>query len=144
MTTMQTQPPADVTIPAAYLEDMRSALVVEINHASHAVQTDQDDVLTGSLAAPEDRAAAVRLLREDIHLLDQVLAAAGDTTAAGERDAVTHALETMVRVLSGRLDDACRYEPIGMGAVLDLAERLRWAATEAIRIEPGLDERKVS
>ena len=142
MATMQELPSAEVTIPAGYLEDVRTALVREINSESAAIQTDQESVLEGNGVAPVDRAAAVRLLHEDMRLIDQVLDATSDTKMTGERDAVSHALEEMVRVLSGQLEDACGYAPVNLGAVLDIADRLRWAATEAIRIEPSLDERK--
>ncbi len=77
-------------------------------------------------------------------LLDQILHASGDTTVKGEGSDISFILEKMVRLLSVRLDDAKQYGPINMGAVLDLASRLRWAAEEAIRIDPRLDERKAT
>jgi len=51
---------------------------------------------------------------------------------------VVHILEDVVRLNSERLHDLAQYGPLPMGDVLDVAERLRWAAEEAIRIEPEL------
>jgi hypothetical protein len=44
-------------------------------------------------------------------------------------------------VLSKRLKRVSDFSPVPMGDVLDIAERLRWAAEEAIRVSPGLAER---
>ncbi|MDQ6729872.1 MAG: hypothetical protein M3022_06145 [Actinomycetota bacterium] len=124
-----------IQIPAEYLEDVRSALVKEIHDDSKALRTDQDDVLRGSLAGPEDRGAAMRILREDVLLLDQVLDASGSTTMTGERGALTHVLDAMTRVVSGQLVDRCEYAPIDMRAVAGLAERLGWATAESSRLK---------
>ena len=134
---------AGITIPAGYLEDVRSAIVAGIDSDSGMLRATHADVLERSGAGPEeDRAAGVRHLREDMGLLDQVLDASVDTRVTGDRGALGHVLEATVRVLAGQLTDRCEYAPIEMGAVLELARRLRWAAEEAIRIvEPGLDER---
>jgi len=141
--------PVTITIPGDFLEDVRTALIAEIDNDSDAIRADHEEVLSAdrpewAATCQVDRAAAVRILREDMHLLDQVLQADGDPMVMGERSAVTHALEAVVRVLSGRLVDACVYAPIGMGAVVELSAAMRWAAEEAIRIEPALDERTVA
>jgi hypothetical protein len=128
-----------VTIPAAYLEDLRSALVATVSSASDAVRTDHEDVLRGF--GPEDRAAAVRCLREDMHVLDQLLDATSDTKLHGEPEVLSHALEETVRVLAVRLTEVSGYAPIPMGDVLEVSDRLRWAAAEAVRIYPELDHR---
>jgi hypothetical protein len=131
-TTVPNRHPVAITIPADYLEDVRAALIVEIGHDSNAIRTDQDaDTPNGR----EDRAAAVRNLREDTQLLDQVLDASRDTRVTGERDALAHVLDATVRVISSRLVDQCEYSPIEMRAVLDLAGRLRWAAEESAGID---------
>jgi hypothetical protein len=44
-------------------------------------------------------------------------------------------------VQSERLKTTSRYGPMPMGEILDIAERLRWAAQEAIRVSPYLNER---
>jgi hypothetical protein len=134
--------PATITIPAECLEDVRSALVAEIDNDSDAIRSDHQDVLNGVKFGAEDRAAAMRILRADVHLIDQVLDATAETKLTGDRDAILHALEATIRVLAGRITDQCVYAPIPVGAVLELAERLRWAGEEAVRIEPGIDERK--
>jgi hypothetical protein len=47
----------------------------------------------------------------------------------------------MVRALSARLERLSVYGPLPMGDVLDVAERLRWATEEAIRICPAANYR---
>lgn len=136
MAITSSRPAVTITIPSDYLEDARSALVREIDDDSNAIRSNHEDVLRGSDVGGADRAGSVRILREDIQLLDQVLDASGDTTVTGEPGAVTHALDAMARVLSARLEDACGYSPMPMGDVLDVAAELRWAADEAIRIDP--------
>jgi hypothetical protein len=125
---------AKITIPADYLEDVRSALVSGINNDSDALRSDHQEVLDGRGVGREDRAAAVRILREDLQLLDQVLDASGDTTIRGDRDALVHVLEATVSVLSGRLADTSQYGPLPDLDVLELSYRLQWAAHEIGRI----------
>lgn len=141
--------PITISIPAAYLEDARSALVEEINQGSKAVTSDQEAILTAD--RPEwaetrraDLASAVRLLHADMSLLEQLLDADGDTKLTGDQDAIGHVFEAITRVLSSHLDVACGYAPIDMGAVLELSAAMRWAADQAIRIEPTLDDRKAA
>lgn len=133
----------EITIPADFLEDMRSALVVEIHLDSDAVHVNHQEALEDGGGSPgrEDRASAVRILRADMNLLDQVLEASDDTLVTGEADAMVHALEAVIRVLTPRLGDECQYGPLDLGAVLELTRRLRWAAEEAARID-GLDEQE--
>jgi hypothetical protein len=51
-------------------------------------------------------------------------------------------LEAFLDVQSGRLAEACGYSPVVVGDVLVLCDRLRWAATEAIRICPNMANEK--
>jgi hypothetical protein len=126
------------------LEDARSALVEEINSDSDALRMNHADTLRrGPGSDPADRAASARWLRNDIQLLDQLLDASSDTKLTAERDALTEMLQEMVRLLAARLGEQANYAPVPMGAVLEITGRLRWAAEEAIRIDPALDERKV-
>jgi hypothetical protein len=133
---------AAVTIPAAYLEDVRSALVDEIDSDSDAIAVDQADLRESEIDRLEmhqaDRDAAVRMLSRDLQLLAQVLDATDDTTVTGDPSSIAEALQATVRVLSRRLNDLCGYGPLPLGDVPELAARLRWAADEAIRIEPEL------
>jgi hypothetical protein len=115
--------PAEITIPADYLEDVRSALVSGINNDSDALRSDHQEVLDGLAAGREDRAGAVRILR-----------ASGDTTIRGDWSALVHVLEATVSVLSGRLADTGQYAPLPDLDVLDLSYRLQWAAHEIGRI----------
>jgi hypothetical protein len=128
----------EITIPAGYLEDARSALVAEVHSDGDALRVDQGRLVSGSSVARDDRAGAMRLLRNDVHLLDQLLEARGDTKVAAERDTITEALQAIVRVLTDRLVEQTGFVPLDMGAVLDLVGRLRWAAEEAVRIDPDL------
>jgi hypothetical protein len=124
---------ATIVVPAEYLEDARRALAVEI----------RDD--SAALRDPSERESSARILRRDVRLLDQLLAATEDTTVEAEKDRISDPiadmLGEMVRVLSKRLEVVRRYGPVPMGDVLDIAERLRWAAEEAIRVEPDVNHR---
>jgi hypothetical protein len=136
---------ATVTIPAAYLEDARTALVTEIADDSKSLQgrTERDDCASSAL-----------ILRRDLRVLDEVLGATDDVKLTAEHDRTSspllHLLEEMVRQLVKRLHNTAQYGPIPMGELLDLTEQVRWAAREAIRIEPAVgnrltvDERKAA
>jgi hypothetical protein len=127
-----------ITIPADYLEDVRTALIVEIENDGNALQTNQEAVTSSSRKEDlgrEDRASSVRLLRNDVRLLDQLLDASGQTKVSADWETLTEVLQAMVRVLSSRLVDECGYAPVDMVAVLDLAGRLRWAARESAGID---------
>jgi hypothetical protein len=135
---------AAITIPADFLEDVRSALVAELDRDSDALRTDQAALLSSgkdrseswAKATRADRDLAVRLLRNDLRTLDELLDATGDTKVTADRDTLFHALEAMGRLLTERLRVEMGYGPLDMGNVLDLADRLRWTAEQAIRIYP--------
>ena len=116
---------------------MRTALIAEIKTDSEILSTNHQQVLDNKTDGPEDRGAAVRHLRQDMRLLDQLLDADDDTTMAGDSGAVGHALERLARVLISRLDDEAQYGPMPMRTVLDLTSRVQWAAGEAIRVAPS-------
>jgi hypothetical protein len=129
-----------ITIPADYLEDVRSAIIEEVTQDIGAVRSDHEEVLEAigedrTANRRSDRVAAVRILREDMRLLDDLVDADCDTTVSGSRDAIGHVLQATVRVLSSRLADVCVYAPIDTAAVLELTGRLRWAAEETARVE---------
>lgn len=136
--------PSNLTVPAEYLEDVRSALIREIKTDSTALKRDQSLVLERGLEADlregrrEDRAGAAGFLRNDLRLLDQLLDATADTAVTGDRDTVVFVLEEMIRVLTERLSERMGYTPLNVDAVLAITERMRWAAEQALRIEPGL------
>jgi hypothetical protein len=135
-----------VKIPADYLEDVRSALVDEIEEDSAALTVDQaavvgsPDVLHRE-PRQSDRNCAARILGRDMQLLSLLLDATGDTTVTAGRDTIVDALQATVRVLNRRLARACGYGPLPMGEVVELSTRLRWAADEAIRLFPELNHR---
>jgi hypothetical protein len=139
---------AAVTIPAAYLEDVRSALAEEIKMDGDALRADQA-ALVAAVGARDtefhqsDRDGGVDTLSSDLRLLDQLRNATGDTKLTGEVGTLAHTLDATVRVLCGRLKNVCQYGPLPMGDVVELSARLRWGAGEAIRIYPGpgLDHR---
>ena len=138
-----TTQPAALTIPAKYLEDARSALIKEIELDGEALRANQADMRGHADPDPTDRDAAAILLRNDLAVLDQLLAANGSTTVSAEhhREPLVEMLEAMVRILSERLADVVQYGPIPMGEVLDVATQLRWAAEEAIGLEPSMAHR---
>jgi DNA-binding PucR family transcriptional regulator len=121
----------EIVIPATYLEDARKALSIEI--ALDAESIAQDD--------PLERHSTVEILQRDVRLQQQILTAEGDVKVSAERDRVSspieHMLDEIVRVVAKRLDDAKEYGPTPMGTILDIADELRWAANEAIRIAPS-------
>ena len=53
-------------------------------------------------------------------------------------------LGDLVRIVAGRLDDARQFGPVPMGTVLDLADELRWAASEAVRLCPKAGDKMVA
>jgi hypothetical protein len=134
-TITEVQSSASVLIPAGYLEDARRAVLAEIHNDSSALK--DDDAI--------DRESSASILRRDMRLLDQILGATEDTTVESEQDGtstpVVEMLEEIIKVLSKRLQRTSDYGPLPMGDVLDIAERLRWAAEEAIRVEPGINQR---
>jgi hypothetical protein len=128
-----------VTIPAAYLKDARIAVIAEIKDDGGALHAHQD------VLARADRPSDVKILSRNLGLLEQLLDATGDTKVTAVSDntsnPVCEMLQKVVEVLSDRLKDVCQYGPLPMGDALDIAARLRWAADEAIRLEPSLDHR---
>jgi hypothetical protein len=135
---------AEITIPADFLEDVRSALVAELDDDSDRLRTNQAELLSGgkdrsenwARATRADRDSAVSFLRNDLRMLDELLGATGDTKVIVERDMLFHVLEAMGRLLTERLREEMGYGPLDMGTVLELGNRLRWTAEQAIRIYP--------
>ena len=110
-TTAPSPKPVAIAIPADYLEDVRTALIAEIENDGNALQTDQEAVRSGSSSEDvgrADRASAARLLRNDVRLLDQLLDAGGQTRVSAEPETLHEVLQAMVRVLSSRLVDEVR------------------------------------
>ncbi len=145
MATMEKEQAA-VTIPAAYLEDVRSALAAELKMDGGALSADQAELVAAVGARDTefhrgDRDGALDSLSQDVRLLEQLCNATGDTKLTGEAGSLAHTLEATVRVLCGRLKGVCQYGPLPMGDVIELSSRLRWGADEAIRIYPELDHR---
>lgn len=130
MTTISTeQQPAKLMIPAEYLEDARSALVTEVKQDDDALRT----------ADPVDRERSAVILQRHARLLAEVYDATGDVEMTAEADTISHplfhVLEGMVRLLHDRLGDVVQYAPLPMDEALDVAERLQWAAGEAVRMD---------
>jgi hypothetical protein len=127
--------PVSITIPADYLEDVRTAVIAEIENDGNALRS----------ANAEDRRSSELILRRSTQLLKPLLEATGGVELQAEQDTTSsplvHALEALVRMLSERLRAAAQYGPIPMGDVADLAAEMRWAAEEAIRIDPGMATR---
>jgi hypothetical protein len=135
---------ATITIPANYLEDARNGALTEIADDTQALRN----------ALTQDRESSALMLQRSSSLLGPLLKATGDTELTAERDNVSsplvHMLEAMIRSLLPRLSDAAQFAPIPMADVADLAAEVRWAAEEAMRIDPGMatrltsDDRKVA
>ncbi len=131
--------PAVITVPADYLEDVRSALVAEIKQDGEMLSDNQEDAVRLSSVPPEvDRDASVEHLRRDIRALEQLLAATEDTELLTDRGTGFHALERMCRLLTDRLAAEMNYGPLDMLAVLTTVTRLEWAAKQAMAIYPQL------
>lgn len=127
----------EVVIPAAYLEDVRTAIVAAIEDDGDMLSTNQQEVIDEKSYGPDDVDGAVRNLREDMDLLGKVLHVDGETTLSGNWGAVGHVLQRLARMLAVRLVDQAEYAPMPMRTVLDLTDRLQWALREAIRVAPS-------
>lgn len=127
-----------ITVPADYLDDIRSALVAEIHDDSEMLQTNQVALEESGGSHPEmhlaDRDSSLGLLRTDVEMLNQLFGVSGGVTLTADPGSLDSVLERMARLLIGRLGDECEYAPIKMDAVLALVGRLRWAAEEADRL----------
>lgn len=77
MATTAAQPSVSVTVPAEYLEDVRSAIIAEIQDDAAALSTDQASVVDAMPGNKDvgraDRAGSHRRLHEDLDLLDHLL-----------------------------------------------------------------------
>src|SRR4051794_35008437 len=113
---------ATLTIPAAYLDDFRDALVHEIADGADAVftarkrATDAADT-RGNLdvGRDEDWRSAVRLVAQDGALLHQLEAATPgeDFTATADEATLAHACGAMARkVVSPRIERQLRFFPL--------------------------------
>ena len=123
---------ATLTVPAAYLEDARSAVVAGIVSDGDMLRTNHQSVLEGRFGGmTEDRTSAAATLHRDMRLLDQIVDADGEVTLEGDSGDLSFVLEEVVRLLAARLDEAKEYSPIDMAAVLNIAKQLRWAAEES-------------
>lgn len=125
---------ASLTIPATYLDDARSALLALLAEDNQALQE-----------AEEERKPRAVTLQRNARLLAAVSDATGDLELTAESDRISNplpdVLEQIVRQAAERLTHAVQYAPMTMRDVLDLAERLQWAAREAVRLEPSMDKR---
>jgi hypothetical protein len=129
-----------LTIPAAYLEDARTAITREIEIDADVLRDQQVEAIRSPKSASVDSSAEI--LRRDLALLDEMLGVTDDVTVTAPHDGcsspITNMLQAMSRVVAKRLRDEAQYSPLDMGAVLEISERLAWCAREAIQIEPRL------
>jgi hypothetical protein len=129
---------AKVTVPAAYIDDLRSALVAEIASGADSLRTAQAETLAADgkrrELRSEDRDSALRLLDTDVQLFNAVRYTDGDSELRADPGALWHVLEEMGRVLTDRLRGQFEYTPVRMQVVIELAERLRWTAEEALSL----------
>jgi hypothetical protein len=140
MTTISSeQEQAEVRIPGAYLADVRTALAGEVKSYAEWIVEQHAEMLRGPSGDVE---GPIRYARNGMQLVEQVFAADEGVTVRSDRGVILAFLERFVDVLVERLGDEASYSPKHMGTVTDLADRLRWAAAETIRIEPALDRRE--
>ncbi len=122
---------ATITIPAAYLEDAQTALMSEIHGDGESLDGQP----------PIERATSTLILKRDMQLLEQLLDASSDAVLEAEDDQISHPIlmtvETMIRRLIGRLDRESVYAPLPLAAMLPLVDELRWAMSEAVRLNPA-------
>ena len=83
--------------------------------------------------------ARSRVLQTDLRLYDQLAAPTRDTEVTAEQDSSRRCAErddsaSLEKRLLGEMD----FGPMDMAAELELTARIRWAAEEALRIEPAL------
>ena len=127
---------ATLKIPAAYLEDARKASATEIALDGEYLRD----------AGPEDRPGSIKMLEREVRLHAALCATDGDVEVSAEQDntssPIEHMLDQVVRILAGRLDEAKGYGPVPMGDILEIADQLRWAATESLRMQPSRDDRE--
>ena len=125
-------------VPAEYVEDARNALVAELINDGQHLENEQESLSSATDDAHrdtcrEDRAGALRSLKADLGLLDQLPADldARDTELVGEFETLWHMIEAMSRLFVDQLIDLCKYSPLDTGDVAGLADRLRWSAERA-------------
>lgn len=127
-----------LTIPAGYVEDVRTALVASISSdgemlaTNHAVLLAEDDEY-GTHRADLDTAA--RILAEDARLLAELVDATGTATLVGTLDAVSTLLDHAARLWSAQLAEQVDYGPVPMGCVAEITRRLAWAAEQSAVLE---------
>jgi hypothetical protein len=131
-----------ITIPAAYMDDFRSAVVREIEHdgewarGQHKEKVDaidSGDQELGELRR-QDEAGALRSLREDVTLLLQlpdVEDVDREVSVSVERSALRHVLDEMGGQLAARITRLYVYGPALVEQVPALLESLRWSAVQA-------------
>lgn len=131
-----------VAIPAAYLEDVRSALVAEIDSDGGMLRTNQASFLERSdEVARIDRDGSVEILSRDLQMLSGLINATTETELVADAGGIRMVLEELAQQLHGRLGDLCQYGPLPLRDVLDVATELAWAAQEAMRVLPDGDDR---
>jgi hypothetical protein len=128
-----------ITIPAEYMDDVRSAVVGEIESTAvwvrgeHKEMVDAIDDGNQKLAElrRQDEAGAIRSLREDVKLLLQLPDADAEVSVSAEWSALFHVLEKMGHQLSTRIAGLYDYGPALVEQVPLLLESLRWSAVQA-------------
>jgi hypothetical protein len=135
--------PTELHIGAAQLGDVRMAIIELYRDELDAVRDEYERLgADGDRPLGEDGAARLAAARSRLTAatvrFDRILRCGQETTVTSEPQALAQLLQETVQVLSGRLASLAERRPVPMRAVLDLTERMRWAAGEAIRIDPRL------
>lgn len=118
-----------ITIPGAYLEDVRSAVTAELEDISKMLDVNQADVVARDTdAAREDRADAFRQVQAHAGLLERLLDADSDATIDLDPETLVGVVQAFTRVVGARLAGGLEYAPIDMRLLAETAERLKWAS----------------
>jgi hypothetical protein len=146
-------PTATLAIPAAYVDDVRTATAYEISQATHAVFTELKAIREAGERGEDpamhaaDWRGAIRLLAQDGALLDQLEAAGDgeDFTASAEAATLAHIAEAMARkVIAPRIKGLLNFTPLDGKLAAELREsiaRLTWAVDNAAHLfDPDADD----
>ena len=102
---------ATLVIPAAYLHDVRAAIIDQCVQDSDDLRCDHGAVLNANeeivQAAAKDRASVLRRMNENVSVLNQVFDAEGDTTITATGEKLAGTLGEMNRLLTERLTAGC-------------------------------------
>lgn len=134
MATAEAERAVQVTIPADYLEDFRTALTAEIHGTSEWLTGMQKDLITasdeqGAERARTDRAGAARYLRAHMATLEQLPETAEKTVVENQAEYLDPVFEEVCRRSGSRVEELLGYSPLPFDRLPAAVEELRWATS---------------